>query len=94
MEGYATKTDVDAKQDKGDYALKSDIKPIPSVLSAFKNDVGYLTTHQDLTPYAKKTDIPSLEEYATEEWVNNKNYLTSHQSLEDYYTKTEALEKK
>ena len=84
MEGYATKVDVDAKQDKGDYALKSDIKPIPSVLSAFNNDVGYLTTHQDLTPYAKKTDIPSLESYATEEWVNSKNYLTQHQSLEGY----------
>ena len=90
MEGYATKTDVDAKQDKGDYALKSDIKPIPSVLSAFNNDVGYLTTHQDLTPYAKKTDIPSLNGYATEQWVNNKNYLTQHQPLTDYYTKTEV----
>ena len=84
LEGYATKVDVDAKQDKGDYALKSDIKPIPSVLSAFNNDVGYLTTHQDLTPYAKKTDIPSLESYATEEWVTSKKYLTSHQSLEGY----------
>ena len=90
LEGYATKVDVDAKQDKGDYALKSDIKPIPSVLSAFNNDVGYLTTHQDLTPYAKKTDIPSLEGYATEQWVNNKNYLTQHQPLTDYYTKTEV----
>ena len=90
MEGYATKTDVDAKQDKGDYALKSDIKPIPSVLSAFNNDVGYLTTHQDLTPYAKKTDIPSLEGYATEQWVTDKGYLTTHQPLTDYYTKTEV----
>ena len=90
MEGYATKTDVDAKQDKGDYALKSDIKPIPSVLSAFQNDVGYLTTHQDLTPYAKKTDIPSLEGYATQQWVTDKGYLTSHQPLTDYYTKSEV----
>ena len=90
MDGYATKTELSTKQDKGDYALKSDIKPIPSVLSAFQNDVGYLTTHQDLTPYAKKTDIPSLEGYATEQWVNNKNYLTQHQSLEDYYTKSEV----
>ena len=90
MEGYATNEQLSTKQDKGDYALKSDIKPIPSVLSAFQNDVGYLTTHQDLTPYAKKTDIPSLEGYATEQWVNNKNYLTQHQSLEDYYTKSEV----
>lgn len=90
MEGYATKTELSTKQDKGDYALKSDIKPIPSVLSAFQNDVGYLTTHQDLTPYAKKTDIPSLEGYATKQWVTDKGYLTSHQPLTDYYTKTEV----
>ena len=90
MDGYATKTELSTKQDKGDYALKSDIKPIPSVLSAFRNDVGYLTTHQDLTPYAKKTDIPSLEGYATQQWVTDKNYLTQHQSLEDYYTKSEV----
>ena len=90
MDGYATKTELSTKQDKGDYALKSDIKPIPSVLSAFQNDVGYLTTHQDLTPYAKKTDIPSLEGYATEQWVTDKGYLTQHQPLTDYYTKTEV----
>lgn len=90
MDGYATKTELSTKQDKGDYALKSDIKPIPSVLSAFRNDVGYLTTHQDLTPYAKKTDIPSLEGYATEQWVTDKNYLTQHQPLTDYYTKSEV----
>ena len=90
MEGYATNEQLSTKQDKGDYALKSDIKPIPSVLSAFQNDVGYLTTHQDLTPYAKKTDIPSLEGYATEQWVTDKGYLTQHQPLTDYYTKTEV----
>ena len=90
MDGYATKTELSTKQDKGDYALKSDIKPIPSVLSAFQNDVGYLTTHQDLTPYAKKTDIPSLEGYATKQWVTDKNYLTQHQPLTDYYTKSEV----
>ena len=90
MDGYATNEQLSTKQDKGDYALKSDIKPIPSVLSAFNNDVGYLTTHQDLTPYAKKTDIPSLEGYATQQWVTDKNYLTQHQSLEDYYTKSEV----
>ena len=81
MDGYATKTELSTKQDKGDYALKSDIKPIPSVLSAFQNDVGYLTTHQDLTSYAKKTDIPSLEGDATEQWVTSKGYLTSHQDI-------------
>lgn len=34
-------------------------------------DKGYLTQHQDLTGYAKTEDIPSLNGYATEEYVDN-----------------------
>lgn len=35
----------------------------------------------DLSEYALKTDIPSLEGYATQDWVLNKGYLTEHQDL-------------
>ena len=35
---------------------------------------GYLTEHQDLSGYALKSEIPSLDGYATEEWVENKGY--------------------
>ena len=40
---------------------------------------GYLTEHQDLSSYALKTEVPSLDGYATEEWVNNQlsNYTTN-----------------
>ena len=37
---------------------------IPTKVSAFENDSGYLTEHQDLSGYAKKEDIPSLDGYA------------------------------
>ena len=50
--------------------------------------------------YAKKTDIPSLENYATEAYVDNaiatetarteSTYLKEHQSLADYYTKADV----
>lgn len=46
--------------------------------------------------YAKKTDIPSLNGYATESWVESKGYLTSHQDISgkanvgDSYTKAES----
>lgn len=69
---------------------------------------GYLTEHQSLAEYAKKSDIPdvsgfatkddissveskipSLEGYATEQWVEAKGYLTAHQSLENYALKSE-----
>lgn len=43
---------------------------VPSKVSELKNDAGYLTEHQDLSEYAKKTEIPSIEGLATEEYVN------------------------
>lgn len=35
------------------------IPAVPTKVSAFENDKGYLTEHQSLTEYAKKTDIPA-----------------------------------
>lgn len=34
---------------------------IPAKVSAFENDAGYLTEHQDLSDYAKRSDIPTFE---------------------------------
>ena len=81
---------------------------IPSKTSQLENDSGYLTEHQSLAEYAKKSEIPdvsgfatkddvssveskipSLEGYATEQWVEAKGYLTEHQSLENYALKSE-----
>lgn len=56
----------------------SEIIDHPIKVSAFTNDVGYLTTHQ------------SLEGYATEIWVKKQGYLTTHQSLDSYYTKAQV----
>lgn len=50
---------------------------IPTKVSAFVNDKGYLTEHQ------------SLNGYATEQWVENKNYLTQHQDISNKADKTE-----
>ena len=41
----------------GDYALKSEIPTIPTNVSAFTNDAGYLTEHQSLAEYAKTVDL-------------------------------------
>lgn len=35
------------------------IPVVPTKVSAFENDKGYLTEHQDLSAYAKKTDVPT-----------------------------------
>lgn len=38
----------------------------------------------NVTYIKNKPNIPSLEGYATQNWVNNQNFLTEHQSLENY----------
>ena len=57
----ATKQELNQKQDKGDYALKSEI---PTQLSRLNNDVGYITL----------ADIPDVDasDFATKEELNNK----------------------
>ena len=75
-------------------ANKSEIPTVPTNVSAFTNDAGYLTEHQSLNDYytktevnasleakADKTEIPSLNGYATEQWVGQQGYLTEHQPL-------------
>ena len=42
----------------GTKANKTDI---PTKVSELENDSGYLTEHQDLSEYAKKTDVPSIK---------------------------------
>lgn len=63
-------TDIDLSE----YAKKSEIPTVPTNVSAFVNDVPYLTEHQ------------SLSGYATEQWVQNQHYITSV-DLSDYATK-------
>ena len=43
-------------------------------IKGWVTEQGYLTEHQDLSSYALKSEIPSLDGYATEEWVENKGY--------------------
>ena len=127
---YYTKTEVNTSlETKAD---KTEIPTVPTNVSAFTNDAGYLTQHQQLKTIngetivgdgnieissgeetdpvwtaekvnyytktevdtsletkADKSEIPSLNGYATEQWVGQQGYLTQHQSLDNYYTKSE-----
>lgn len=44
----------------GEDAVQIVIPKVPTDVSAFKNDAGYLTEHQSLDGYAQKTDIPDV----------------------------------
>jgi hypothetical protein len=71
LTGYATEIYV---TDSIENAINSlDIPSVPTNVSAFNNDVGYLTEHQDLTEYAKKSDIVAtdLSNYYTKTEVDS-----------------------
>lgn len=90
-EMYPTKDDVDAAikgvdvtEQLADYALKTEI---PTLVSVFENDAGYLTEHQ------------SLEGYATEQYVQDEiakvdvsEQLVDYAKSADVYTKAEVDE--
>ena len=68
---------------KGDISKQTDLVELTTDLDTsikgWVTSQGYLTEHQDLSSYALKTEVPSLDGYATEEWVNNQlsNYTTN-----------------
>lgn len=70
------------------YAKKDEIPTVPTKVSAFENDKGYLTEHQSLDEYAKKDEIPSVPTKVSA-FENDKGYLTEHQDLSDYAKKDE-----
>ena len=63
---------------KGDISKQTDLVELTTDLDTsikgWVTEQGFLTEHQDLSDYALKTEIPSLDGYATENWVENKGY--------------------
>ena len=81
LSGYALKTDLDAKAEKG-----------------HKHTMSEITDYEepDLSDYATKSEIPSLDGYATEEYVDNaiSNVPNGgNVDLSNYYTKEETYSK-
>ena len=65
LTGYATESWV---------ASQGYITSIPDTFATkdWVSSQGYLTEHQDLSSYALKSEIPSLEGYATESWATSQ----------------------
>ena len=66
---------VDVSEQLKSYALKTDIPEVPENISAFTNDVGYLTEHQSLEGYALEADIPTK----VSELENDTKYATTEE---------------
>ena len=85
--------------EKNSFAKKNEI---PTKVSQLENDRHYLTSHQSLSGYAKRTEIPDVSNFvtrdevpvisddiATKDWVEEQGYLTRHQSLNSYAKKSD-----
>ena len=92
IDGLASTSYVDSKVAEID---------VPTKTSDLVNDSGFLTEHQSLADYAKKSEIPDVsgfltsipDEYVTEAELDAKGYLTEHQSLAEYAKKSELFSK-
>lgn len=70
-------------------AVTDNIPIVPTKTSQLENDSNFLTEHQSLDGYAKKTDIPTIPTNVSA-FINDEGYLTEHQSLDNYYTKEQT----
>lgn len=88
---YYTKSEIDTSLESK--ANKNEIPTVPTNVSAFTNDAGYLTEHQSLSNYytksevntsleskANKTEIPTVPTNVSA-FTNDAGYLTEHQTL-------------
>ena len=100
LSAYALKTDLSIVPTKVSQ-LENDSNYLSSIPEEYVTETelnakGYLTEHQDLSAYALKTEIPSLDGYATTEYVDNAiaNVPSGgNVDLSNYYTKAETYSK-
>ena len=107
LSSYATKDELNNKADISSIPSKTSqlandsgymtSVPLEYITETELNGKGYLTEHQDISMKADKSEIPSLEGYATETFVTNKIAEASlsggEVDLSGYVTKDELATK-
>lgn len=76
---------IDTNEVAQEFYTKQEIDAKNFATEGWVSAQGYLTQHQDLSEYAKKSEIPTK----VSAFENDAGYLTEHQSLENYALKTE-----
>lgn len=96
-----SKPDFKTVATSGSYNDLTDTPTIPTKTSELENDSNYLTsvpeeyvteTELNNKNYATVSQIPSLDGYATQTWVQEQGYLTEHQDISSLATKSEVTE--
>ena len=105
LEDYAKKTDIPdvsefIKEIPSEYITEEELNGkgyLTSIPDTYVTDGELSTAISDKVSQTALNEaiegvenkIPSLDGYATEQWVEDKKYLTEHQSLEDYAKKSD-----
>lgn len=76
---------IDTNEPAEEFYTKKEIDAKNFATQTWVSAQGYLTQHQDLSEYAKKTEIPTK----VSAFENDAGYLTEHQDLSGYAKKTE-----
>lgn len=76
---------IDTTEVAQEFYTKQEIDAKGFATETWVSAQGYLTQHQDLSEYAKKSEIPTK----VSAFENDAGYLTQHQDLSDYALKTE-----
>ena len=103
LEGYATESWVEGKgyltehQSLSGLATEEYVGGIKTELEneiVNKISVGEVYSKYEVDVHLNEIrgEIPSLEGYATEQWVESKGYLTAHQDLSGYVEKSEITD--
>ena len=79
---------IDTTEVAQEFYTKEEIDAKNFATETWVSAQGYLTQHQDLSEYAKKSEIPTVPTNVSA-FENDAGYLTEHQSLADYALKTE-----
>ena len=81
-----------------DYQLKSEMPNVTEIVNSTVDSKGFLTTHQSLIDYAKKSELPidyvsnsKLEELKTQLTIDTSNFATK-QSVDNVAAKVTQLE--
>ena len=77
LTGYALKSEIPSLDGYATQSWVTNQGYITSVPDTFAtkdwvSSQGYLTEHQDLSSYALKSEIPSLDGYATQSWATSQ----------------------
>ena len=91
-------TDVVRASTLNDYQLKSEMPNVVEIVNNTIDSKGFITTHQSLVDYAKKSELPidyvsnsKLEELKTQLTIDTSNFATK-QSVDDVEAKVTQLE--